>query len=114
MSVTRVVAAVDHEIPDTPPITIAPGDHVEVLERSDEWPAFVLVSTASGSGWVPERYLDGNRPTAAALRPYDTQELPARAGEQLTVLVDDPESQWSWCQNAQGRTGWVPHSALRP
>ena len=113
MSHTRVQVLSDHEIPESSPITIEPGDQVDVGERSEEWPAFVQITAASGSGWVPERYLDPNRPTATVLHPYDTRELPAQAGEELTVLEDDPESEWSWCQNEAGRTGWVPHSALR-
>ena len=113
MAAREVVVTSDHEIPERAPIAIQPGETVEVVEQSPEWPAFVLVTTASGSGWVPERYLDGNRPTATVLRPYDTQELPASAGERLTVLEDDPESGWSWCVNAAGRTGWVPHEVIR-
>jgi hypothetical protein len=113
VSAPRVVVTSGHEIPENAPIQLASGDEAEVGERSDEWPAFVFVTTASGSGWVPERYLDDGRPVATVLHPYDTQELPARDGERLTVLADDAESGWSWCRNAEGRTGWVPHSALR-
>jgi SH3-like domain-containing protein len=110
----RVVVTSDHEIPDRPAITIEPGDRVDVGERSDEWPAFVLVTATGGAGWVPERYLDAGRPTATVLEPYDTQELAASAGDELTLVVDDPESEWAWCRDAGGRTGWVPHRALDP
>ena len=113
MSATQVVVTADHHSPENPPIEVRPGDTVDVVEQSAEWPAFVLVRTVSGSGWVPERYLDGSRPKAMVLHPYDTHELPATAGERLTVLEDDPESGWSWCANAAGRTGWVPHEVIR-
>ncbi|SEF17009.1 SH3 domain-containing protein [Jiangella alba] len=113
MSADEVVAAADHEIPDRRPIQVGPGDVVEVGERDTTWPAFVFVTTPSGSGWVPERQLSDDRPRATVLRHYDTQELPVSAGEALTVTADDPESGWSWCVNAAGRAGWVPHSALR-
>ncbi|WP_425955639.1 SH3 domain-containing protein [Xylanimonas sp. McL0601] len=113
MSATEVVVTSDHVIPDRPPIEPRPGDRADVGEQSTDWPAFVLVTTASGSGWVPERYLDDERPTATVLHPYDTRELPASAGERLTVIEDDAESGWSWCANTAGRTGWVPHEVLR-
>jgi hypothetical protein len=113
LSVTHVVVTADHEIPESAPIVIKPGDIVDVGERSSEWPAFVFVTTASGSGWVPERFLDDRRPMATVLHPYNTRELAASVGERLLLLEDDPESGWSWCRNAGGITGWVPHEILR-
>ncbi|WP_116951571.1 SH3 domain-containing protein [Jiangella endophytica] len=109
----QVVAAADHEIPARPAIQVVPGDVVEVGERDTTWPAFVFVTTASGSGWVPERLLSDDRPRATVVHGYDTQELPVAAGEELTVTQDDPGSAWSWCVNSAGRAGWVPHSVLR-
>ncbi|SDT60180.1 SH3 domain-containing protein [Jiangella sp. DSM 45060] len=109
-----IVAAAGHEIPERAAIRIEPGETVEVGERDTTWPAFVFVTTTSGSGWVPERHLNDERPRAVVVHGYDTQELPVSAGERLTVTADDPESGWSWCVNAAGRAGWVPHSALRP
>ena len=81
-------------------------------ERDTEWPAFVFVTTAAGSGWVPERYLSGDRPRARVLRGYSTLELPVTAGALLTLVEDDPESGWSWCTDGVGRSGWVPHAVL--
>lgn len=42
---------------------------------------------------------------------YDTQELPASEGETVQLVLDDPESGWAWCRNADGREGWLPHRA---
>ncbi|WP_306319584.1 MULTISPECIES: SH3 domain-containing protein [unclassified Streptomyces] len=108
----RVQAVTDHEISERAPIRVRPGDQVRVGERDTTWPAFVFVTTASGAGWVPERYLGEGRPTAEVRHAYDTQELPVATGEELVVVEDDPESGWSWCENAQGRAGWVPHAVL--
>lgn len=113
MTDADVLAAADHEIPARPPIRIVPGDLVEVGERDTRWPRFVFVTTSTGSGWVPERHLSQDRPTATVISSYDTQELPVRAGERLTVLDDDVESGWSWCRNSTGNVGWVPHDVLR-
>ncbi|WP_234986673.1 SH3 domain-containing protein [Demequina sp. NBRC 110055] len=102
----------DHEIPERAPFRIAPGDRVTVGEQDTEWPAFVMVMGLTGEGWVPSRHLSDERPIATVISAYDTQELPASAGDVLALLADDPESGWSWCRNAAGRGGWVPHRAL--
>lgn len=114
MSPLRVVAVTDHEIPTRPALRIAPGDVAEVGGRDTTWPAFVFITTAAGTGWVPERHLGDERPTTQVVTAYDTQELPVSAQEELTVHDDDPESGWSWCTNADGRAGWVPHNVLGP
>jgi hypothetical protein len=56
----RVVARTAHRIPERPPLQVDVGDEVEVVgERDAEWPAFVFVSTAGGSGWVPVKTVEG-------------------------------------------------------
>jgi hypothetical protein len=43
-----------------PPLVMQPGEKLEVLanEKSELWPAFVLVVNEKGErGWVPKRYL---------------------------------------------------------
>lgn len=102
-----VSVVADHEVPVRPAIRIAPGDTVEVGERDSQWPAFVFItiakgSGAEGSGWVPERYLSVDRPLARVVHAYDTKELAASAGTVLELIEDDPESGWSWCTLADG------------
>ncbi|MFI5953256.1 SH3 domain-containing protein [Cryptosporangium sp. NPDC051539] len=101
-----------HQVPDRRPITIRPGERVEVGDRDDEWPAFVFVTNVEGQGWVPERHLDLARPTATVRTPYDTRELGVSAGATVTVIRDDPESEWAWCRDDAGNEGWVPHRVL--
>ncbi|QVQ54370.1 hypothetical protein J4H86_12220 [Spiractinospora alimapuensis] len=113
MSPVHVVAIADHEIPTRPALRIAPGDVAEVGENDTTWPAFVFVTTASGTGWVPERHLGTERPTTTVVTAYNTRELPVSAQDELTVHEDDPESGWSWCTNRDGHAGWVPHTVLR-
>jgi hypothetical protein len=88
------------------------GDVVGVGERSIEWPAFVFVTTPDGGGWVPERLLTADRPDAVVLERYDTTELPAEPGDQLTIVERDDESGWWWCRNDAGAEGWVPVTVL--
>lgn len=108
----HVTVVDDHEVPARPAIRIVPDDEVAVGHRDTEWPAFVFVTTTEGSGWVPERYLNADRPTAKVIHAYDTQELQATTGTVLTLIEDDPDSGWSWCVSADGQAGWVPRRAL--
>lgn len=108
----RCLVTADHEIPDRPPLTVTPGESVTVGERDTEWPAFVFVTSEHGTGWVPARHLEIEGTTGVVRVAYDTTELPARTGETVELLSDDPESGWAWCRNDRGTEGWIPHRAL--
>jgi SH3 domain len=111
-AVTSVVAKMAHEIPDRSPLRLAVGERVEVGERDTEWPEFVFVTCARGSGWVPARHLSASAGTATVRTAYDTTELPTQAGERLEVLDEDRKSGWLWCRSHEGREGWVPMKTL--
>ncbi len=102
------VATEAHEIPNRAPLQIEPGEVVSVGERDTTWPAFVFVTAAGGSGWVPARHLSAGSGPATVLTTYDTTELPVEAGDTVTVLRRDDESGWLWCRAESGREGWVP------
>ncbi len=105
---SQVVARTGHRIPDRAPLRLAVGDRVEVGERDARWPAFVFVTAAEGTGWVPSRHLSADSGRATVRTPYDTTELPVEAGEVLEVLREDRDSGWVWCRSGSGREGWVP------
>jgi hypothetical protein len=107
-----VVATEAHVIPERPPLALASGDLVTVGRRDSDWPAFVFVTTARGSGWVPARYLSADAGQAVVETPYNTTELATRSGEILEVLVRDDESGWLWCRSTDGREGWVPNRTV--
>jgi len=107
-----VVATEAHAIPERPPLSLASGDVVTVGRRDGDWPAFVFVTTAHGSGWVPSRYLSADAGRAVVAMPYDTTELATRSGEILEVVDRDDESGWLWCRSADGREGWVPSRSV--
>ncbi|WGD36785.1 SH3 domain-containing protein [Lysinibacter sp. HNR] len=109
----RYLLIEDHEIPTRAPLKIQPGEEVSIGKRDTEWPAFVFVTTPTGTGWVPARHIDTHGSLGTVLVAYDTTELPASAGETVEVLSDDPESGWAWCRNRSGLEGWVPHRVLR-
>jgi hypothetical protein len=107
-----LIARTAHQIPERRPIQVAVGDRVRVGEADSEWPAFVMVTTGAGSGWVPERHLDRDGELATVRVAYDTTELPTRAGESLEALEVDSLSGWIWCRSSDGREGWVPEKTL--
>jgi hypothetical protein len=47
---------------------------------------------------------------AIALRDYEATELPARAGQ--VVTLGTRESGWIWCTDELGRSGWLPAEHL--
>jgi hypothetical protein len=104
----RVTALVGHEVPDRPPLRLAVGDHVAVGERDTEWPEFVFVTAAHGTGWVPARHLSQPSGSAVVEVAYDTAELPTRPGDLLDVLDEDLVGGWLWCRDQDDREGWVP------
>jgi hypothetical protein len=106
------VASTAHRVPERPPLRLDVGDVVEAGARDTEWPAFVFVTTPTGSGWVPARYLSAPRGPAAMVEAYDTTELATRAGEVLDVLACDLEGGWLWCRSSRGDEGWVPVRTL--
>jgi len=106
--VTRVRVRVAHEIPERSPLQLTVGDEVQVGDRDSEWPEFVFVTAAGGSGWVPARHLSQAAGPAVVQTAYDTTELPTRDGQMLEVLVEDRRSGWLWCRAGTGDEGWVP------
>ena len=61
---------------------------------------------------MPARHIAIDGSVGTVITAYDTTELPATSGETGEVLVDDSESGWSWCRNADGREGWIPHRVI--
>ena len=113
-SMTRLHATASHQIPDRPPIQVVPGQHVQAGERDTEWPAFVFITTGTGAGWVPERYLDTSSDPAVAITGYDTTELATTAGEELILIERDDPSGWARVRNAADSEGWVPLRTIEP
>jgi hypothetical protein len=114
LAVTRVVAHTHHEIPERPALRLDVGDEVGVVgERDPQWPEFVFVKAALGSGWVPARHLSGDSGHVVVEMSYDTTELSTSAGESLEVVREDRDSGWLWCRSETGREGWVPLSTVQ-
>jgi hypothetical protein len=111
---TRLHALTAHPIPQRAPIRVVPGQQVQAGQRDTEWPAFVLITTDDGAGWVPERLLDTSSNPAVVISGYDTTELATTAGEELAVIERDDPSGWVRVRNVAGQEGWVPLSTVEP
>lgn len=99
-------------IADRTPLRLEVGERVTVGERDSQWPEFVFVTSAHGSGWVPARHLSAPPGPATVQTAYDTTELPTRANDVLEVVAEDLTSGWLWCRSADARAGWVPINTL--
>ena len=110
----QVVARAAHAISERSPLQLAVSERVQVGDRDTEWPEFVFVTAARGSGWVPARHLSAASGNAAVTTPYDTTELPTQAGDVLDVLAEDLPSGWLWCRSRSGREGWFHQDDRRP
>ena len=89
------------------PVRFARGESVAIGMRDSEWPEFVWATDAAGrSGWVHQRYLDGDRGKARATRDYTARELDANAGDEVRTLEE--AGGWWWCENTSGAQGWLP------
>ena len=98
-----------------PGMTMERGDEVTVRPgQSGEWPAFVLVIKGEERGWVPKRYLDRRGNRTVAIRRYDTTTLSPSVGDILTVVEEDRESGWYWCEDKDGKLGWFAVNRASP
>ena len=101
----RVVAAYQSAFPD--PLKLSAGESLTVEEKPCEWEGWLWCTTGEGkSGWVPAPYARREGNVATMLCDYDATELTVRVGEILSM--GQVASDWVWCTNAEGQSGWVP------
>jgi hypothetical protein len=118
----------EHRASHADPIALRAGDPVTVGRRDTTWPKYVWCAGPDGrEGWVPEEFLGragdadlgaaggaaaGDAATAPGMstrrarRDYDARELDVAPGD--VVLAGEEAGGWIWCEDADGRFGWVP------
>jgi hypothetical protein len=105
-----------HRGPDRPPLYLRQGERVAVGETykgPESWPDWVWCVSVAGLGaWVPLPFLeklgDG---TALAREAYDSRELDADKGDEVTGARET--CGWVWCvRGRDGASGWVPREKL--
>jgi len=101
----RVTAA--YHSPYTEPWFMTAGEKLGVISKPSEWEGWVWCIKPDGtSRWVPESYVHREGDHCVAQRDYESTELSVEVGELLSL--GEKESDWFWCTNQQGRSGWVP------
>ena len=102
----RVVAP--QESPDAIPLTLNPGDAVQVLHRHPERPGYVWVEDGQISGgWVPLDILDLNSGVPRSTVEYCSAELAVAPGDVVRLIwQDDRHGAW-WCEDRHSERGWI-------
>jgi hypothetical protein len=97
--------------PYTEPWSMRKGESLQVGKRDSEWDGWIWCTHARGeSRWVPESYLVIVGQKGIAKLDYESTELEVNVGELLTL--GEQESDWCWCTNKEGMSGWVPAEYL--
>ena len=101
--ICRVTSA--YESPYTAPVVFSAGEKLATGKKEGGW---VWCTKRDGeSRWVPEAYIEREGgDTAVMRRDYEATELSVTTGEEL--VMGEEESDWAWCTNQEGRSGWVP------
>lgn len=101
----------DHQPPDTLPLTLSPGDRVQIQHAHPERAGFVWAEDGiMSAGWVPLSVLDAHSGAARATGEYNSTEIAVRAGEPVRLYWQAHDS-W-WCENRDGDRGWVPADCI--
>jgi hypothetical protein len=96
-----------YESPYTDPVAFGDGEEVVIGKKESEWSGWVWCTKRDGeSRWVPEAYVERRGDTGVMCRDYEATELAVALGEEL--VMGEEESDWVWCTNQEGRSGWVP------
>jgi uncharacterized protein YgiM (DUF1202 family) len=101
-----------YQTPYPDPLILKAGETVTIKERESEYVGWLwCVADAGKSGWVPEQYVEREAEYGRLLRNYDATELSVAKGDRL--LLHFEESDWVWCTNRQGQSGWVPAANIK-
>ena len=115
MEIRRYRATADYDVSYPHPVSLAPGDRVELGRADTTWPGWVWVRTESGlEGWAPESALErvADQSQAVAREDYTARELSMKKGDELESLRE--LNGWLWVRNQHGEEGWVPAFNLKP
>lgn len=103
----------DHEPPDALPLTLKPGDVVNVGVMHPERPDYVWADDGNMcAGWVPLALIERIGDRAQAHAEYSSNQIAVRAGEQVRVFWKGSGHDDWWCENRDGDRGWLPASKL--
>ena len=103
--VCRVI--LDYQSPYTDPLIFLAGEGLVIGKEKSEWDGWVWCTNKNEeSRWVPEAYVERKGKVGVMHCDYEATELSVSVGEEL--VMDKEESDWIWCTNQSGQSGWVP------
>jgi len=112
--VLRVIVVSAHAASYPDPVKVNAGARVtlgKVDADNTEWRW--CISPDGKEGWIQRSfYADTDETHGVILRDYDAMELTVTPGTELDVI--ETAGGWHYCQAADGRTGWVPVSNVKP
>ncbi len=108
------IANADYEEKDPNPVSLEPGEEINVGPADRAWPGWVWVRDNNGhSGYVPEDILEPlGEGRFAALEHFDPTVLTVKRGDKLESLRQIHG--WHWCRNAAGNEGWIAGYLMKP
>lgn len=108
-----VVVAARYDAAYPEPLCFREGKQVKILAPPEDWHGWHWCETTNGEKrWVPLQFLTVQGSVGKLNRDYEATELSVEPGEELTLL--EITAGWGWCENSDGKLGWVPIENLRP
>jgi uncharacterized protein YgiM (DUF1202 family) len=103
--ICRVIA--EYQSPYSDPAVFSSGEELTIGEKESEWGGWAWCTNQDGkSRWVPETYTERKGDVGVMRCDYEATELSVTVGEEL--VMGEEESDWIWCTNREGKSGWVP------
>jgi hypothetical protein len=101
-----VVGAQD--APDAIPLTLHPGDAVQVLHAHPDRAGWVWAEDGQISGgWIPRDLLDHRDGGARVRAEYCSAELTVQPGDRVRLMWEDAAHGAWWCEDRHSERGWV-------
>ena len=102
------------EAPDAIPLTLHPGDAVQVMRKHAERPGWVWADDGQiRGGWVPFDILDLNGGIPRATVEYCSAELTVSPGDVVRLMWEDAAHGAWWCEDRHSERGWIRTENLR-
>ncbi len=103
--ICRVIA--EYQSPYSDPVVFSAGEELTIGEKESEWSGWVWCTNQEGkSRWTPETCIEQKGDIGVMRCDYEATELSVTVGEEL--VMGKEESDWVWCTNQEGKSGWVP------
>lgn len=108
----RILGAQD--APDAIPLTLHPGDAVQIGREHPDRPGYVWADDGQISGgWVPRDILDFTDGLPRARIEYCSAELTVEPGQIVRLIWEDPAHGASWVEDRHSERGWVRNENLQ-